>query len=167
MDNPGQLFWASASPWRRTPAKQCPFWSLLLLGQVHRDWWKLEDQEGWGGVETPWGLAVSAGPTPSLSLLYSPSLLQNTDLFEMIEKMQVRRALKPVLGEPQELGWAWGAARPALYLQPDTSLRTGPGKLLQTVPGGDGDGAASRAPRQGQKRERALMRLAPWLTSRA
>ena len=29
--------------------------------------------------------------------------------------------------------------------------------LLQTVPGGDGDGAVSRAPRRGQKRERALI----------
>lgn len=91
--------------------KQCPFWSLLLLGQVHRDWSELEDQEGWGGWRRLGDLRCLRGH-PSTDLL-SPSLLQNTDLFEMIEKMQVRRALKPVLGSHRG-SWAGPGGEAAL-----------------------------------------------------
>lgn len=117
-----------------------PFHSLLLLGQVRGVWSELGHQEGWGRWRLLGDLQDQLG-YPGADLL-SPFLLQNTDLFEMIEKMQVRWALEPVL-ESHRRGWTGGGG-PLLYLQPYISLRTGR-ELSQTVPGGDVGSVLSRA----------------------
>lgn len=89
--------------------KRRPLWSLCCSDRSTGIGRGLENREGWGGWRYPGDLRCLRGH-PSADLL-SPSLLQNTDLFEMIEKMQVRWALKPVLGSHRGSGaGAWGAA---------------------------------------------------------
>lgn len=60
-----------------------------------------------GLVWTPWGLSRISWSTLRTDLLSPPSLLQNTDLFEMIEKMQVRLDPLPIPGS-HRWGWAGG-----------------------------------------------------------
>lgn len=78
---PGQM-WQVACP---EPPTSRLLGSLLLLGQV---------LQGLGRAGGGWRLgAWQALREPSALTWLSLSLLQNTDLFEMIEKMQVRQAL--------------------------------------------------------------------------
>lgn len=97
------------------------------------------------------GTCGVCGATPALTC--SPHLLQNTDLFEMIEKMQVRWALKPVLGSHRG-GWA-GAGGSVLAI---SSAR----HRSEDWPGSScwpcrEETVTSRAPRRGQKGGRALL----------
>lgn len=65
------------------------------------------------------GTCGVCGATPITDLL-SPSLLQNTDLFEMIEKMQVRRL--PALGATEGAGLGLGGGAALLGIFSPTPL---------------------------------------------
>lgn len=96
VDNPRQLVRLFQSMAQNPSLNGVPFGPSCCSDRSTGIGQELEDWEGWGGWRCLGDLRCLWGH-PSADLL-SPSLLQNTDLFEMIEKMQVRRALMPVLG---------------------------------------------------------------------